>query len=266
MSPGRIAIGVEYDGSHYHGWQRQKHDDLTVQQVVEQALSKVANHPVELVCAGRTDAGVHATQQIAHFDTHAVRSEKSWAFGANTNMPFDIAVKWARNVAEDFHARYTAQARSYRYLIYNSPVRQGLLASQITWNYRPLNVERMDEAAQSLIGEHDFTSYRAVACQAKHALRTMERISVRRVGDVVVLDLTANAFLQHMVRNITGVLMAIGCGERPVTWCEEVLQAQDRTKAGVTAPPFGLYFVGVRYPKSYQLPDNVYKIPTFPLL
>lgn len=261
----KIAVGIEYDGSEFHGWQSQKHDSQTVQEQVEAALSKVAAHPVSLVCAGRTDAGVHATQQIAHFETQAIRSEKAWVFGGNTNLPFTISIKWAKPVDEHFHARFSALARSYRYLIYNSPIRQGLMSKQITWNYRPLDAEKMSEAGQHLVGEHDFTSYRAVACQAKTATRTIEQLTVKRIGDVIVVDVTANAFLQHMVRNIVGVLMTIGCGERPTDWCKEVLEFRDRTKGGVTAPPFGLYFVGVRYPDPYDLPENAYKIPTFPI-
>lgn len=261
----KIAVGVEYDGSRFHGWQSQKHDPLTVQAKVEEAISKVADHPISLVCAGRTDAGVHATQQIAHFESDAIRSEKAWVFGANTNLPFTVAVKWAKPVDDEFHARFSALARSYRYLIYNSPVRHGLMSKQITWNYRKLDEKRMEEAGQHLIGHHDFTSYRAVACQAKTATRTIESLKVKRVGDMIVVDVTANAFLQHMVRNIVGVLMAIGSGERPTDWAKEVLEHRDRTKGGVTAPPYGLYFVGVRYPDPYKLPENVYKIPTIPI-
>lgn len=260
----RIALGVEYDGSEFRGWQRQTHDPLTVQETLEKALSKVADHEVSVVCAGRTDSGVHASQQVVHFDSDSIRDEKAWTFGTNTNLPYTVAVTWAKPVDENFHARFSAQERSYRYLIYNSPVRQALLSKQVTWNYRKLDLERMRIAAQPLIGEHDFTSYRAVACQAKNPVRQVKRLELNRVGDMIVLDITANGFLQHMVRNVAGVLMAIGEGSYPTDWSKEVLEAKDRTQGGVTAPPYGLYFVGVGYPEEYVLPKASLPIPVLP--
>ena len=261
----RIALGVEYDGSEFRGWQRQTHDSCTVQETLETALSRVANHPVSVICAGRTDSGVHASQQVVHFDTDAVRDEKAWTFGTNTNLPYTVAVTWARPVDDEFHARFSAQERSYRYLIYNSPIRQALMSKQLTWNYRRLDLARMQEAAQHLIGEHDFTSYRAVACQAKNPVRTIKKLTLSRVGEIIVLDVTANGFLQHMVRNIAGVLMAIGEGTYPTIWSKEVLEAKDRTQGGVTAPPYGLYFVGVGYPEKYVLPKAEKPIPVLPI-
>ena len=262
----RIALGIEYDGSQYCGWQSQKHTPNTVQAMLEQALSFVADHPVKLICAGRTDTGVHATQQVVHFDTLSQRNDKAWVMGRTTNLPRDICIRWAKVVSDDFHARFSAQSRSYRYLIYNCPVRQALLSTQMTWNYRPLNLEAMQAAANYLVGKHDFSSYRAVACQAKSAVRSVHSMEITKVGDVIALDIKANAFLQHMVRNIVGVLMSIGSGEHPVEWAKEVLDYRDRTKGGVTALPFGLYFVGVEYPKEFEIPMADYKIPVMPYL
>jgi len=261
----RIALGVEYDGSQYGGWQRQSHDPNTVQEVLEKAISKVANEPVRVHCAGRTDAGVHAAQQVVHFDTLAERDERAWTLGVNTNLPFDVAVIWAVKVEDDFHARFSALNRSYRYLIYNSPVRQALLSKQVTWYHRPLELQSMQEAANSLLGTHDFTSYRAVACQAKSPVRNLEHIRLQRFGKIIVLDVRANGFLQHMVRNIVGVLFAVGGGDQPSDWAKEVLLAKDRRVSGVTAPPYGLYFVGVGYDAKFALPMTEQPIPVLPI-
>ncbi|WP_246506360.1 tRNA pseudouridine(38-40) synthase TruA [Kistimonas asteriae] len=252
----RYAVCVEYDGAGYHGWQSLKSGLPTVQQHVEAALSSVANHPVSVVCAGRTDAGVHGCRQIIHFDSPADRVERSWVFGANTHLPDSIALRWVRPVSHDFHARFSALARRYRYVIYNTPVRPAILPRGVTWNYRPLDEQRMAEAARFLIGEHDFTSYRAVQCQAKNPVRKITHLSVKRFGDVLVIDIQANAFLHHMVRNIAGVLMAIGCGKREPIWARDVLEARDRRMGGVTAPPYGLYFVNVIYPAEFDLPED----------
>ncbi|MBL4867140.1 MAG: tRNA pseudouridine(38-40) synthase TruA [Pseudomonadales bacterium] len=260
----RIALGIEYDGSHYCGWQAQKHTPNTVQAVLEPALSFVANHPVKLICAGRTDTGVHATQQVAHFETDSLRDNKAWVMGATTKLPRDVCIRWAKVVPTEFHARFSAQTRSYRYLIYNSPVRQALLSTQMTWSYRPLDLDRMKVAGAHLVGEHDFSSYQAVACQAKSAVRHVHHLKLSKVGDIIILDIKANAFLQHMVRNVVGVLMSIGCGDHPVDWAKEVLNQRDRTKGGVTAPPFGLYFVGVEYPEEFSIPEASLKIPVMP--
>lgn len=252
----RVAACIEYRGTAYRGWQRQQSGVRSVQEAVEKALSRVANHPVKTVCAGRTDAGVHASSQIIHFDSDATRSVANWFHGANANLPADISLAWAQPVEPDFHARFSAKARRYRYVIYNDPVRPAHLAHEVTWNYRPLNVERMQQAGRLLVGEHDFTAYRAIACQAKSPVKTIHHLRLVRFGQFIVLDVRANAFLHHMVRNIAGVLMEIGCGERPVEWATEVLESRDRREGGLTAPPFGLYLVDVTYPEHFQLPTR----------
>jgi len=249
----RIALGIEYDGSHYCGWQYQDHSP-SVQEKVEQALSKVANHPVRVSCAGRTDTGVHALGQVIHFDTVAEREDHAWVLGGNANLPNDISVLWAKSVAEDFHARFSAVRRLYRYVIFNRPIRPAILHRRVSWEYRPLKVERMREAAQYLIGEHDFSSYRAQACQAKSPCRTLYRLEVQRQAEMIMLELEANGFLHHMVRNIAGVLMKIGAGEAEPVWAREVLELQDRTQGGVTASPDGLYFVTAFYPEQFAIP------------
>ncbi len=249
----KIALGVEYDGSRYHGWQKQPHAP-SVQAALEEAVARVADEPVSLVCAGRTDTGVHAQEQVVHFETRAERRERSWLLGVNSHLPADIALRWVRPVPDDFHARYRASARSYRYVILNRPTRPALLAGRVTWVHAPLDAGRMHAAAQALRGEHDFSTYRALGCQARHPRRRIEAISVTRDGECLYLDVTANAFLHHMVRNIAGVLIAIGKGERPVDWAGELLALRDRRLGGVTAPPQGLYLVAVRYPAQYGLP------------
>lgn len=252
----RIALGVEYDGSAFRGWQRQEAGVRTVQGVLEQALSRVADHPVRLHCAGRTDAGVHASAQVVHFDTHAERRERSWVLGANANLPADVAVNWARPVSLAFHARFAARARRYRYTICNRPVRSALHRLQAVWYHWPLDETRMQAAALSLLGEHDFSAFRAVGCQAKSPVRELTELSVHRDGEMLRLTVTANAFLHHMVRNIAGVLMAIGCGERPVSWASEVLATRNRRLGGVTAPAQGLCLTGVYYPDHKNLPET----------
>ena len=250
----RIALGVEYDGSAFRGWQTQ-HDARTVQECLEQALSRVADHPVRVQCAGRTDAGVHATGQVVHFDTQAVRRERSWVLGANVNLPDDINLMWARPVPAEFNARYSATARCYRYEIFNRSARSALLRNRVVWHHQPLDEQRMHRSGQELLGEHDFSSYRAQGCQARSPIRRVSRLSVRRQGERVILEIMANAFLHHMVRNIAGVLMAIGRGDRPETWAADVLALRDRALGGVTAPPQGLYLVGVEYPSEFGIPD-----------
>lgn len=252
----RIALGVEYKGSRYRGWQRQASGVPTVQEVLETALSRVADSPVSLMCAGRTDAGVHACGQVVHFDTQAERSLKAWVMGANINLPPDISVTWAKVMPAHFHARFKAIARRYRYVIYNDQIRPAHLAEEITWNHRPLDVERMREAAQALVGIHDFSAFRAGQCQAKSPIKKMHHLRVTQHGKMIVLDVRANAFLHHMVRNIAGVLMTIGAGERPVEWAQEVLEARIRRSGGVTAHPFGLYLVQVEYPAEFVLPER----------
>jgi tRNA pseudouridine38-40 synthase len=250
----RIALGIEYDGSDFAGWQSQAGGVRTVQGSVEKALSQVADHPLRVICAGRTDAGVHATAQVIHFDTEAARGMRSWIYGANANLPKDVSVQWGRFVPDDFHARFSAVRRRYRYVILNREIRPSFLDSRVTWEYRPLKEALMSKAAQSLIGEHDFSSYRALACQAKSPVRVLYELNVRRDGELIFLDLEANAFLHHMVRNIAGVLMDIGAGKCPPDWAGEVLESRDRTLGGVTAAPHGLYLAGVTYPDHFDLP------------
>nr|WP_178086401.1 tRNA pseudouridine(38-40) synthase TruA [Pseudomonas sp. GV071] len=252
----RIALGVEYKGSRYRGWQRQASGVATIQEELEKALSRVADSPVVLNCAGRTDAGVHACGQVVHFDTQAERTLKAWVMGANINLPHDISVTWAKVMPAHFHARFKAIARRYRYVIYNDQIRPAHLGEEITWNHRPLDVERMREAAQYLVGEHDFSAFRAGQCQAKSPIKKMHHLRVTQHGKMIVLDLRANAFLHHMVRNIAGVLMTIGAGERPVEWMKEVLESRIRRTGGVTAHPFGLYLVQVEYPAEFVLPER----------
>ncbi|GAA6185182.1 tRNA pseudouridine(38-40) synthase TruA [Aliiglaciecola sp. 2_MG-2023] len=250
----RIALGIEYDGSNYYGWQRQS-QVTSVQLHLEKALSKVANHPVAVLCAGRTDAGVHATGQVVHFETPAFRPERSWTLGVNTHLPKDIAVKWAKQVSPDFHARFSAVGRRYRYIIYNNPFRPAILAGGLTHMYTELDHQKMHEAAQCLVGEHDFSAFRASLCQANSPVRRLEHIQVTRRGQYIMIDVQANAFLHHMVRNITGSLAVIGSGEQPVEWMKKLLDQKDRAKAGATAKPNGLYLVDVLYPEHFGIPE-----------
>lgn len=249
----RIALGIEYDGAAFYGWQRQREVN-SVQAEVEQALSTVANSPTAIQCAGRTDAGVHATNQVIHFDTTATRPLKAWTFGVNANLPANIAVKWAQQVDSDFHARFSATARRYRYIINNQKLRSGILPHGVTHHYRPLDAEKMHEAAQALLGVHDFTSFRAVLCQSKTPFRKVHSVTVERRAEFVILDIKANAFLHHMVRNIVGSLFEIGSGSHPVSWIAELLAEKDRTKAAATAKPHGLYLVEVVYPEHFAIP------------
>lgn len=251
----RIALGIEYNGSAYHGWQTQKHGVPSVQETLEGALGKVANHPVQVVCAGRTDRGVHGFGQVVHFDTGAERAPHNWVMGANVNLPDDVSVSWAQPVPENFHARFSATGRRYRYLILNRRYRSAMWHRRATWIYTPLDADAMHRAGQGLLGEHDFSSYRAIGCQAKHPVRTLESLSVTRHGDVIELAVAANAFLHHMVRNIAGVLLAVGRGDQDEEYPQRVLELKDRTKGGVTAPPDGLYFAGVRYPEAFGIPE-----------
>ena len=250
----RIALGIEYDGTSYNGWQRQQ-NGIGVQQRLEEALALVADEPVEVHCAGRTDTGVHASAQVVHFDTGAERTDRGWLLGANTNLPPDVSVGWVRRVSDEFHARFSATARSYRYRILNRLQRSALHRHRAWWVHRPLDAGRMHRAAQRLVGEHDFSAFRAAGCQAKSATREVMRVRVARQDDWVTLDITANAFLMHMVRNITGALAAIGEGEQDAGWLKAVLDGRDRTVSGVTAPAHGLTLVGVEYPGEFGIPD-----------
>ena len=251
----RISLGIEYDGSAYSGWQRQPHAP-SVQETLEKALSRVADHDIQVACAGRTDAGVHALEQVVHFDSDAVRDAYSWTMGGTVNLPHDIAVLWAQPVDDMFHARHSATARSYRYVILNRPVRPAIGFHGTSWVYRSLDAERMHEAAQYLLGEHDFTSFRAQKCQSRTPVRRVRYIDVRRHGEHIVIEIEANAFLHHMVRNIAGVLTTVGGGQQPVGWVGEVLSARDRTCAGITASPQGLYLRHVSYPDHFGLPQK----------
>ncbi len=249
----RIAAIVEYDGSRFSGWQLQD-DDRTVQGCVEEALSKVANESLRVTVAGRTDAGVHASGQVIHFDSDAERRDYEWLRGANSNLPDDVAILWARQVDSSFHARFSATGRHYRYIILNRSVRPTYLAKRVTWEYRALDIVPMQRAAKTLIGTHDFTSFRAMQCQAKDPVKDLRRLEVSRNGEFVTIDAHANAFLHHMVRNIAGVLMSIGAGEQTSEWARDVLAARDRTVAGMTAPAHGLYLTVLEYPEHFEIP------------
>jgi tRNA pseudouridine38-40 synthase len=251
----RYAAGLEYDGRAYSGWQFQP-GLHTVQDEIQRAFARVADSPVETVCAGRTDAGVHASAQVLHFDSMAVRSERAWRLGANTYLPNDVAVLWVREVPEQFHARFSATARSYRYLILNRDSRPALDSGRAIWERRPLDHELMNSCAQRLVGEHDFSAFRAIECQAKSPVRRVERVAVTRAGEWVRLDITANAFLHHMVRNVAGLLMSVGQGDSPPERVATVLAARDRKLNAATAPPDGLYLAGVRYPAEFGLPAD----------
>ena len=251
----RIALGIEYDGSQYHGWQAQT-GLHTIQQVTERALSRVADGEIAVVCAGRTDTGVHATNQIIHFDCDKERTIRSWIHGANSYLPKDVCVKWGREMPDDFHARYSALSRRYRYIIYNAPIRPALFRSNVTWQYRQLEYRDMHEAGQYLIGENDFTSFRSVECQSNTPMRNVTKLQVTRTSDFVIIDIVANAFLHHMVRNIAGVLIAVGSGKKPVSWVGDVLAAKDRRLGAETAPPYGLYLVEVSYPSEFGVIKN----------
>lgn len=260
----RIVLGVEYDGSAFFGWQWQEGGLRTVQDEVQKAASRVANQAVTIICTGRTDTGVHALEQVVHFDTTAERSEHSWLLGMNANLPDDVRITWVQPAIDDFHARYSAIARFYRYIILNRPTKSALQRDRVTWCHQPLEAERMHQAAQALVGTHDFTSFRALKCQSVSPMRLMYFVDVYRKEEQVIMDISANAFLHHMVRNIAGVLMAIGMQEKPVTWTQELLNCKNRQLGGVTAPPQGLYLGGVYYPAHYKLPKNPIfeKLPT----
>ena len=249
----RFAMKVEYDGSSYSGWQRQKHS-TSVQQTLENCLSKVADEPIELVCAGRTDAGVHASSQIVHFDSRANRSERNWMLGCNSALPADIKICWVKSVSAHFHARFSALSRTYRYLIYNKAHSPAILSNGLTWCRPELDAEKMHQAIQLLIGEHDFSSFRASGCVASSPVRTILAAKVSRSGDFVILEVTANAFLQHMVRNIVGVLLEIGSTDLPPSHMQKLLELRDRTKSAPTAAPNGLYLVDVEYASEFGLP------------
>jgi len=250
----RLVLAVEYDGSDYHGWQRQSHS-VSIQGTLEKVLSTVADHPIETTCAGRTDSGVHATSQIVHFDCPNQRPDKAWLKGANSLLPKSIAIRFAQIVQADFHARFSATSRSYTYIIDNSPTRPGLMHQGVTWYNRQLDIDKINKAGKLLLGENDFSSFRSAQCQSHSVHRNMTELQCKRIEEYVVISITANAFLHHMVRNIVGMMFEIGDGRRSVQWAAEVMAAKDRTIAGVTAPAAGLYLTGVSYPEKFQLPQ-----------
>ena len=243
----KIALGVEYLGTDFHGWQIQKSDLRTVQGVVEPALSKIANHPVRVFCSGRTDAGVHAQEQVIHFETQTTRTEGAWLFGGNANLPSDVNFKWAKEVNDDFHARFNAYARSYEYKIHHHPVRSSLKTGYYLWEPRSLNIDDMRKAAAFLVGEHDFSCFRGSMCQAKSPIKTIEYLQIDEIGDDLIIKVKANAFLHHMVRNLVGTLLKIGREEESPEWMLSVLNSKDRKQAGPTAEPQGLYFIKAYY-------------------
>ncbi|MGS2723293.1 tRNA pseudouridine(38-40) synthase TruA [Porticoccus sp. GXU_MW_L64] len=256
MPPGmrRIAAVVEYDGSAFCGWQRQSHSP-SVQAEVERALSKVAAETITIACAGRTDTGVHGTNQVIHFDTLAEREPRNWILGANANLPDSIRLHWAAPVAAHFHARFSATARTYRYVISNQAYRPALNHGGLTWQRLPLDETLMQQGANYLLGERDFSSFRGAGCQSKTPNRNMHYVDVWRQGDLVIIELRANAFVLHMCRNIAGALMAVGVGEKSPQWIDELMALRDRNQAGITAPPEGLYLVNVSYPAEFNFPQ-----------
>lgn len=256
----RVALGIEYNGQNFYGWQAQENLE-TIQGNLEKALSHIANEPITLFCAGRTDAGVHATGQVAHFDTQAVRELRAWTFGTNALLPPDIAVCWAQVVPDDFHARYTALSRSYRYIIYNYPARPAILTGRVTWHYGELDVSAMQEAGKYFLGEQDFSAFRSAQCEAKTPMRNVHALNVRRSNDYIIIEVTANAFLHHMVRNIVGVLLQIGSGVQKPEWVQTVLASKDRRQAAATADAAGLYLVKVQYPEKFVFPEKHQQFP-----
>ena len=253
----RIALGVEYKGSNYHGFQLQAAGTPSIQGYLEAALQQInANIPVRLSCAGRTDAMVHACGQVIHFDTAIERPMRSWVMGANRYLSKDISVIWAQAMPLDFHSRFSAVARRYRYVIYSDEVRPAHLAEEVTWTHQALDIEKMRSAARCFVGTHDFNAIRASGCQAHSPVRTIHHLQLYEFGKLIIIDVRANAFLYHMVRNLAGILMMIGAGERPVEWAQTVLESCDRKAGGVTAPPHGLYMVQVEYPEQFKLPER----------
>ncbi|MFT3741622.1 MAG: tRNA pseudouridine(38-40) synthase TruA [Gammaproteobacteria bacterium] len=248
----RWALGLEYDGSHYHGWQKQQDATLpTLQVQLEHALSKIANHPVEAVCAGRTDRGVHAWGQVIHFDTVADRTPATWVAGVNHCLPADMRITWAIPVDSEFHARYSALSRRYCYQLYCHPIRPALYRQYWTWINFELDIALMQLAAQDLVGEHDFSAFRGADCQARSPIRRVDWLTISQTDHIIKIDIQANAFLHHMVRNIVGVLLEIGKKRREPDWAKAVLLGRDRKLGGITAPPQGLYLMGVEYPKPF---------------
>lgn len=256
----RFAIGIEFSGAAYRGWQTQQAGVISVQETLETVLSKIAAEPILLHGAGRTDAGVHATNMVAHFDTHAIRPLRGWLMGANSQLPKDIAIQWIKEMDHEFHARFKAQARRYRYVVYNHPQRPALLHKQVTHAHYTLDVDKMIAAAKKFEGTHNFESFRAAGCQSNQPVRHVSHCRLIRHGAYLVLDIQADGFLHHMVRNIMGCLLEIGQGMYHIDHIDQIFAAQDRKAAGVTAPPDGLYFIHADYPAQFDLP----KVPLGP--
>lgn len=251
----RIALGVEYDGSNYHGWQSQNTTLTTVQSTVESAISRVADHPIKIVCAGRTDVGVHAMEQVVHFDTDKNRPIHAWVMGTNNYLPKDVRIHWAQEVPSTFSARFSAIARQYRYIIHNSHSASALLRNRVCQYSWQLNEKAMQQAIVLLLGEHDFSAFRASSCQSLSTKRCIHTAQVERHNEFIVIDIKANAFLHHMVRNIVGTLLLIGRSEKPAQWIKKLLDSRDRKQGGQTAPANGLYLISITYPPPYYLPQ-----------
>ncbi len=255
----RIALGVQYDGSAWNGYQTQP-DQHTVQDQLEIALEKFARVPLATTCAGRTDTGVHALEQVVHFDTDLVRSPQSWVRGVNTFLPDSIAVRWSCELPEgaelDFHARFAARSRTYQYVLYNNPIRSPLTVGRAGWSFRPLDVDKMRQAAACLVGTHDFSAFRSSQCQAKTPVKQLHEIGIERHGDTIILTVRAGAFLHHMVRNLVGSLVYVGIGREPPEWLETVLLSKDRNRAAPTFMPDGLYLARIEYDPKWQLPQE----------
>jgi tRNA pseudouridine38-40 synthase len=251
----RIALGVEYDGRSFNGWQSQP-DGRAVQDALQRALSQVACEPVSVIAAGRTDTGVHALEQVVHFDTEATRPLTAWVRGANALLPESVAVRWAHAVPDEFHARFSAHGRSYRYLLVNRSTRPAIQAGKAGWFHAPLDVAAMQAAAQYLVGEYDFSAFRAAECQAKSPVKHLRQLDIRREGDMIVFDLAANAFLHHMVRNIVGCLVYVGKGKHPPEWMRKILESRNRKLAAPTFAPDGLYLRRISYEAKWGLPQQ----------
>ncbi len=251
----RIALGIEYDGSPYCGWQSQA-EGWTVQDTLQAALSEIASTKIAVHAAGRTDTGVHGIEQVVHFDTTVERPLQAWVRGVNAVLPKSIVVRWAHPVSEEFHARFSAQGRSYRYFLLNRSTRTALHAGKVGWHHLPLDLAKMQAAANSLLGTHDFSAFRASQCQAKSPIKTLRQLDISREGDMLIFDVSADAFLHHMVRNLVGCLVYVGKGKYPVEWLAEVLASRDRKRAAPTFAPDGLYLRHIKYDAKWRLPQE----------
>lgn len=250
----KYAIGIEYSGTHYNGWQKQKHSK-SVQPVLEKALSKIANQTITIYCAGRTDAGVHATGQVAHFTTEAYRPDHAWLLGTNANLPADIKLTWIQAVEQDFHARFSALSRHYQYVMFARGASSAFLSNLAVWQHQQLDLKAMNQAAEYLLGEQDFSAFRSSQCQSQSTKRYIEHARFYQKGYFIVFDIVGNAFLHHMVRNIVGTMLEVGVHKRLPDSIQSLMHSKDRTLAGKTAPPHGLYLVGVSYPQVFNIPE-----------